>query len=110
MRYRFFVLASALLSLAACQPSSQAMKDDKLASGKLVSIGKEHIVMQSEDHVMFVSVDEVSKRQLGSLKKGDNITLLGKREMEEISPGHSSMSAEVYEILKEDGTRIALNH
>ena len=100
-----------LTVLAGCQGQQQSSKTSELASGSLVSIGKEHLVMQSDDHVMFVSVDESSKEHLsGLLKQGDHITLLGKREVEEISPGRSRSSAEVTAIVKEDGTRIALNH
>lgn len=106
-RLAFFTLT--LLTASGCTPQA-ASKTGTLASGNLVSIGKEHLVMQSDDHVMFVSVDEKHKRTLNSaLKKGDRITLLGKQDVEEISPGRTRKSAEVYEIVKEDGTRIALN-
>ena len=95
------------LYIAACT----APQADKLASGNLLSIGQKHLVMQSDDHVMFVSVGELDKRLLQtSLHKGDKITLLGKRDVEEVSAGRSRGSAEVYAIMKEDGTRIALNH
>ncbi|MBY0408165.1 MAG: hypothetical protein K2Q01_10770 [Rickettsiales bacterium] len=100
---------SLIAGVSACQNTGVA-KGDKLASGSLLSIGKEHLVLQGDSHVMFVSLDEGDKRQLsGSLKKGEKITLLGKKDVEEVSPGHSRTSAEVYEIVREDGTRIALN-
>ena len=82
-----------------------------LASGHLLSIGNEHLVLQSEEHVMFVSVGEVDKQRLLTiLKKGDTITLVGKRDVEVLDTGQQRMSADVYGILKQDGTLIALNH
>ena len=102
--------------LGACQPqgkSSTIKKEsgEMLASGHLLSIGNEHLVLQSEEHVMFVSVGEVDKQRLLTiLKKGDTITLVGKRDVEVLDTGQQRMSADVYGILKQDGTLIALNH
>ncbi len=99
------------LPLGACQgPVQGKAGSDKLASGNLLSIGRENLVMQSEDHVMFVSVGESDKGMLLThLKKGDKITLLGKRDVVKDNGGQQHMSADVYGIEKEDGTIIALN-
>lgn len=79
-----------------------------LARGTLLSIGKEHLVLQSEHHVMFVSLDEGSKRRVAAmLKTGDRITLIGRQDTEEVSSGRRS--AEISAILRDDGTLIALN-
>jgi hypothetical protein len=53
-------------------------------------------------------VDEQTKRSLGSLKRGDAISLLGRKEEVEVSPGKRRLYSEVYAIEKADGTRIAL--
>ncbi len=99
------------LGVVACQQAVDAGHPQKLASGNLLSIGKEHLVMQSENHVMFVSVDEINKQKLlSNLKQGDKITLMGMEEPPEKGVKGAHAQTEVVAIVKEDGTRIALNH
>ncbi|NCY26908.1 MAG: hypothetical protein EBX37_19405, partial [Alphaproteobacteria bacterium] len=100
-----FAAIFCFLSISGCQ---QPADTEKLASGQVVSLGKEHLIVQDGGHVMFLSVDETTKRNLAKLKKGENITLIGKKEVVEVSPGHTRQSSEVYSIEKSDGTRIAL--
>lgn len=95
----------ALVPLFACHPANE---HDLLAKGEVVSLGKEHLIVKDGSHVMFLSVDEVTKRSLQGLKRGDSITMFGRKEMVEATPGQRSQSSEVYAIMKDDGTRIAL--
>jgi hypothetical protein len=102
----FFTL---FVMIAGCSVSGN--ENGRLASGNVVSIGNKHLVMQDGSHVMFVSVGEFDKqRLLKTLRKGDSITLMGKRDIKVLADGRNSTSADVYEVITSDGTRIALNH
>lgn len=106
MRLRAAVSAIiCIFSISACQPPVAA---EKLATGQVVSLGREHLIVQNGPQLMFLSVDEETKRNLTGLKKGDEITLMGKKDVEEVSPGHTRQTSEVHAIVKADGSQILL--
>ena len=100
-----FALAICFLTVSGCQ---QPVKDEDLGAGEVVSLGKEHLIMKNSGHVMFLSVDETTKKNLEGLKNGDKIVLRGKQETVEVSPGRVQKFSEVYSIVKADGSHIAL--
>lgn len=61
--------------------------------------------------MMFVSVDQADKaRLITNLQKGENITILGKKDVDSADAAEKHVSADVYAIVKADGSQIALNH
>lgn len=104
MKRSHMALLSVTFLLAACQPAD---REAHLGSGKVVSVGQEHLIVQNESKLMFVQVDATTKQSLSSLKQGDAISLWGTNEVVSSGSGSAS-SSDVHSIVKADGTRIGL--
>jgi len=95
------MIVGVMLLLAGCQsPGNQ------LASGKVVTVGKSHLVLKDADSVMFVTIQESDRQRLKGLRKGDEVTLVGKTAPE--GEGSRDDSLEVDAVVLGDGTRIPL--
>lgn len=102
-RLRFCALPL-LLAASACAPGTS----DSVASGKVVSLGKQHLILQNQHDVIFLEVDEADKQNLKGLKKGENVTLLGRREVIDMGDGREKDNSEILEVVQEDGRHISL--
>jgi hypothetical protein len=104
--FRFFLSIGLLAGISACTSSSVG----EVASGKVVSLGKQHLILQNQHDVIFLEVGATDKERLKSLKKGEKITLIGKKEVIDLGDGREKENSEVHEVVKENGTHIPLVH
>lgn len=96
------IMVSMLVVLGGCQqPAGEAA----LASGKVVTVGKAHLVLKDASHVMFVPLQETDREHLKFLKKDDEVTLLGK---EHVAGGDPTDAQEVGQVVLSDGTHIPI--
>lgn len=80
----------------------------QVANGKVVAVGKSHLMLKDTDSVMFVNLEPPARDQLKQLvKKDDEVTLVG-RPAEE-GQGSYDPSPVIEAVVLADGTRIPLN-
>src|SRR5437016_6082528 len=95
------IILTLFLSVLAISFCGCQMPGNKIASGQVVSVGKENLILKDKDEFLFVTLTKSDRAHLRSLKKGDKVTLLGKTDI-------GSNSAEIDEVLLDDGTHIVL--
>ncbi len=96
---KWLLFAACASALTACEPVSSGATQTK---GKVVTMGKTHLILDDGRSVMFLAVAESDKARLKDLKKGDEVTLIGKKAPE------NEKSIDIEEIIKPDGSRVQL--
>ena len=96
---QWLFFAATLLSLGACQPANS---DAMFTKGTVVSMGKTHLILDDGHSVMFLAVAESDKQRLKDLKKGDKVTLVGKKVPDD------ERSVDIEEIITPDGSHVQL--
>lgn len=97
--FKWLLFTACSLTLAACEPMPDNITHTK---GKVVTMGKKHLILDDGRSVMFLAVEESDKARLNDLKKGDEVTLIGKKVPE------NEKSIDIEEIIKPDGSRVQL--
>ncbi len=96
---QWLVMAGVAALLAGCQPPAS---NASLTQGTVVSLGQTHLILDDGKSVMFLAVDESAKERLKDLKKGDKVTLVGKKVEED------EHAMDIEEIILDNGAHISL--
>lgn len=87
----------------ACMPPEKESKYDVIATGKVVKAGRNSLLLENKGSFMFVGLDPADKAVRERIKKGDEITLLGKNPGKDAAKG---ATPEIDEIVLPDGSHI----
>ncbi|MBV8938480.1 MAG: hypothetical protein JO089_01400 [Alphaproteobacteria bacterium] len=108
---RLFGINLLLFCVASCAPSpspSSTEHYDVIASGKVEYVGEKKLILQDKRDVIFINLDASDKELKKRIKKGEQITLLGQNDVVKDAKGHKTTSAEIDEIVLENGTHIPI--
>ena len=99
------VWLNVIMLMASCMLSAcQHPGTEQVASGSVVSVGEENIILLDGASYLFVSLHDIDKERVQCLKKGEQVTLLGHKEMD----AQQKETSEIDEIVAQDGKHIPL--
>jgi len=97
--WQWWLFAGVALALCGCVEGSP---EHVTIKGKVMKVGQSNLVMNDGTHFMFLPVAVHHKEQLKTLKKGDEVSLLGKTAAD--NPGAVDIDA----IVLPDGRHVQL--
>jgi hypothetical protein len=90
--------------LAACQNNQSS----EVGHGKIISLGPQKLILQNKAELLFVDIPESDRERLSELQKGEHVTLLGTMEVSDSGHGDFSESADIDEVVQDNGHHIRL--
>lgn len=103
-------LSAAVLALSACQKQGEKAaalnpKFEKLGTGKVVGVGKENLILDSDKDILFVSITPADRKLLGNLKKNDTVVLYGHK-----SKDNTKIDMEIDDVELPGGQHVTLGN